>query len=254
MRDYEEGTGRKCYTVSEAVQRCGVPSHVLRYWEDELGLLIERTAQGHRVYSEEDLAVFEKVKELKEKGIQLKAIRLLLEDSEEGRWLGKLLGEEMTGDKGLGADEGHEEENSGTDEGYDRKNSGADEGCDGKSYGANKECGEESLGANEQEGECIGSDEAEWEEADYEIIPATEADNYRRFEEMLRCLIGEVVAEQNERLERTLSERIHEEMEDLYIQLQQEEARREAASAGERRGYRVPKEGILRRIRRILNS
>jgi len=207
MRDYEEGTGRKYYTVSEAVQRCGVPSHVLRYWEDELGLLIERTAQGHRVYSEEDLAVFEKVKELKEKGIQLKAIRLLLEDSEEGRWLGKLLGEEMTGDKGLGADE-----------------------------------------------ECMGSDEAVWEEADYEIIPAAEADNYRRFEEMLRCLIGEVVAEQNERLERTLSERIHEEMEDLYIQLQQEEARREAASAGERKGYRVPGEGILRRIRRILNS
>ena len=70
----------KEYSVSEAVRLIGVESHVLRYWEEELKVAIRRTGQGHRVYSEEDIEMFRKVKELKEKGIQLKAIRVLLEE------------------------------------------------------------------------------------------------------------------------------------------------------------------------------
>ncbi|MDY3250700.1 MAG: helix-turn-helix domain-containing protein [Candidatus Choladocola sp.] len=70
----------KEYSVSEAVRLIGVESHVLRYWEEELKVAIRRTGQGHRVYSEEDIRMFRKVKELKEKGIQLKAIRVLLEE------------------------------------------------------------------------------------------------------------------------------------------------------------------------------
>ncbi|MCD8346607.1 MAG: helix-turn-helix domain-containing protein [Lachnospiraceae bacterium] len=212
-----EGTERKYYTVSEAVQRCGVPSHVLRYWEEELGLAIERTAQGHRVYREEDLTVFGKVKELKEKGIQLKAIRLLLEDSEEGQWLGMFLEKEAAADENAGVN-----------------------GCESEKY---TDC--ERGGDRE---ECVNGEE----DTDYEIIPASEANNYQRFEEMLRSLIGEVVAEQNEKLEHMLSERLHEEMEDLYIQLQQEETRREAATTEEKMACAVRKEGILGRIRRTL--
>ena len=73
----------KEYSVSEAVQISGVPSHVLRYWEEELHLPIRRTSQGHRVYSEKDIELFRKVKKLKDKGIQLRAIRVLLECSQE---------------------------------------------------------------------------------------------------------------------------------------------------------------------------
>lgn len=70
---------KKEYPVSEAVRLVGVESHVLRYWEEELQVPIRRNPQGHRVYSEEDIALFRRVRELKEKGLQLKAIRLLLD-------------------------------------------------------------------------------------------------------------------------------------------------------------------------------
>ncbi|MCC8067391.1 MAG: helix-turn-helix domain-containing protein, partial [Clostridiales bacterium] len=94
-----ENTEPVYYPVSEAVQKSGVPSHVLRYWEDELRLTIRRSPQGHRIYSEADIVMFQKVKELKDKGIQLKAIRLLLEHSEnpeDSLQLGQLL-DEMSG-------------------------------------------------------------------------------------------------------------------------------------------------------------
>lgn len=73
----------KFYSVSEAVRLIGVESHVLRYWEEELHIEIQRTSQGHRIYSVENIETFRKVKELKEKGIQLKAIRVLLEETEQ---------------------------------------------------------------------------------------------------------------------------------------------------------------------------
>lgn len=72
----------KLYSVSEAVRLIGVESHVLRYWEEELHIEIQRTSQGHRIYSAENIEMFRQVRELKEKGIQLKAIRVLLEETE----------------------------------------------------------------------------------------------------------------------------------------------------------------------------
>ena len=68
----------KIYSVSEAVRLVGVESHVLRYWEEELGISIRRSSQGHRLYSERDIELFGKVREWRQKGLQLKAIRLLL--------------------------------------------------------------------------------------------------------------------------------------------------------------------------------
>ena len=68
----------KIYSVSEAVRLVGVESHVLRYWEEELKIPIRRSSQGHRLYSESDIELFGKVREWRQKGLQLKAIRLLL--------------------------------------------------------------------------------------------------------------------------------------------------------------------------------
>lgn len=70
------------YSVSEAVRLVGVESHVLRYWEEELGISIQRTSQGHRIYSDQDIQMFCRVKEWKQNGLQLKAIRRLLENSD----------------------------------------------------------------------------------------------------------------------------------------------------------------------------
>lgn len=69
---------KETYQISEAEQLTGEKAHVLRYWEDELGLTIGRNAMGHRFYTTEDIQIFLSIKELKKKGLHLKAIRDLL--------------------------------------------------------------------------------------------------------------------------------------------------------------------------------
>ena len=71
------------YLISEASRRLNVEAHVLRYWEEELKLEIPRNELGHRYYTEKQLALFQRIKELKELGYQLKAIRTSLDQEEE---------------------------------------------------------------------------------------------------------------------------------------------------------------------------
>jgi len=70
----------KIYLISDASKKVEVESHVLRYWEDELKLPVKRNELGHRYYTEEDIKEFQEIKKLKEKGLQLKAIRMILKD------------------------------------------------------------------------------------------------------------------------------------------------------------------------------
>lgn len=72
------------YSISEAGKLVGVESHVLRYWEDELQLNIPRNGKSHRYYTELHIRLFQKIKELKEKGYQLKAIEQVLNKMIEG--------------------------------------------------------------------------------------------------------------------------------------------------------------------------
>lgn len=66
------------YMISEASKLVHVESHVLRYWEEELGLDIPRNELGHRVYSQDHIRLFRVVRVLKEKGYQLRAVKELL--------------------------------------------------------------------------------------------------------------------------------------------------------------------------------
>ncbi len=70
------------FLISDAAKKVEVESHVLRYWEEELGLPIKRNELGHRFYTEEDINRFVQIKKLKEKGLQLKAIKVMLQDDE----------------------------------------------------------------------------------------------------------------------------------------------------------------------------
>ena len=80
----------KCYTVAETVKLTGVKSYVLRYWEDELSLPIRRNELGHRCYTQDDIQLFLNIKELKNRGLQLRAIHDLLpkltKKEGEDRW------------------------------------------------------------------------------------------------------------------------------------------------------------------------
>lgn len=70
------------FLISDAAKKVEVEAHVLRYWEEELELPIKRNELGHRYYTEEDVKRFQEIKELKERGLQLKAIRVILKDGE----------------------------------------------------------------------------------------------------------------------------------------------------------------------------
>lgn len=67
------------YLISDASKKVDVETHVLRYWEEELGLSIPRNELGHRYYTEFHVRLFCQVKKLKDKGYQLKAIKNALQ-------------------------------------------------------------------------------------------------------------------------------------------------------------------------------
>jgi DNA-binding transcriptional MerR regulator len=72
------------YMISDAANIVAVESHVLRYWEDELELTVPRNELGHRYYTQENVDQFLRIKQLKEEGYQLKAIKILLHQEKQG--------------------------------------------------------------------------------------------------------------------------------------------------------------------------
>ena len=67
------------YMIKDAAKLLGVESHVLRYWEEELGIDIHRNAMGHRSYDDKDIKMFREIMELKNRGMQLKDIKAGIE-------------------------------------------------------------------------------------------------------------------------------------------------------------------------------
>lgn len=70
----------RTYFISEVSKLVGVEPHVLRYWEEELGLKIGRNSQGKRCYTSGDVERFRQAKHWKDKGMQLKAVKEILEE------------------------------------------------------------------------------------------------------------------------------------------------------------------------------
>ncbi len=66
--------------ISDAAKKVQVESHVLRYWEEELKLPIKRNEVGHRYYTAKDIERFIQIKNMKERGLQLKAIKMILKN------------------------------------------------------------------------------------------------------------------------------------------------------------------------------
>ena len=92
----------KRYIISEAAERTGIETHVLRYWEDELDLDIPRNEMGHRYYTERQIELFKQIKELKDSGFQLKAVKAVLDGHMQGTAVMQSVGNE-TADKNVQA-------------------------------------------------------------------------------------------------------------------------------------------------------
>ncbi|WP_099021711.1 MerR family transcriptional regulator [Mycolicibacterium palauense] len=71
--------------IGEAARRVGVATHVLRHWE-EVGVVVpDRSAAGHRDYTDEHLHRLRILRACQGVGMPLAEIRLLLHRDEPGR-------------------------------------------------------------------------------------------------------------------------------------------------------------------------
>ena len=214
----------KYYTVAETVKMTGVKSYVLRYWEEELGITVGRTKQGYRLYSEDNIRLFRQVKELKEQGIGLKAIRLLLGGTADDGMTGRdRLMESLTqtGAAEHGAGGENQPEAGGMEKDRKRAEKKPDRYDRAEDGQATQEENEDHL--------------------EYEVI-TNETETMAEFERILKRIIREAVADQNEKLELAVTELIREELE---VQLDAIlDAMREAAAEREE-----TKGGLWKRIR-----
>ena len=79
----------KHYMISDAAKMVDVESHVLRDWEEELKIDIPRNEMGHRYYTDTYIHLFKEIKNLKEQGFLLKAIKTLMPGLMEGKSFSK---------------------------------------------------------------------------------------------------------------------------------------------------------------------
>ncbi|MCR5704246.1 MAG: MerR family transcriptional regulator [Eubacterium sp.] len=70
----------KRYMISDTSKMLGIESHVLRYWEEELDIVIPRNEMGHRYYTEFHINLLRNVKKLKQQGYGLRAIKMMISD------------------------------------------------------------------------------------------------------------------------------------------------------------------------------
>ena len=77
--------GEVRFMISEAAKQVHVESHVLRYWEEELELVIGRTEMGHRYYTQDDIQLFCCIKKLKNEGVLLRDLKPLIPELKSTR-------------------------------------------------------------------------------------------------------------------------------------------------------------------------
>ncbi len=195
------------YLISDAAAKVNVEAHVLRYWEDELELPISRTQLGHRYYTEEDIQTFRNIKELKERGFQLKAIKVLLpelrrKEMKKGENTVLQMGEKLA------------------------QTAAAREDAPQKPDCAGKACKDEAVREPEQNG-------AEQEEGakEEQILPGKgtkellemdiDLDKLARFESIMENVFRQTLQDNNQELENRISDSVLNGM-DARMQIQEE--------------------------------
>lgn len=203
--------------ISDAAKQVNVEAHVLRYWEEELGLPIKRNELGHRYYTEEDVKRFQEIKELKERGLQLKAIRIVLKNGK----LDMLSTGQVVSDTEIA-----EEEAAGM--------------LTQKKGTANaekmREKAEKSVAVRISETEpvlwedieSVGGVNLQTQEDNREVIPETQAEKMQRLQWLLQQLFKETLKENNEYLCREVKDGI---IKELDYQFRMQEEREEERTA-----------------------
>ena len=74
---------KKYFSMGEASNLLGVKDHILRYWEKAFkNLFSVKRVSNRRMFQKSDLIIFLKIKELSERGFNVKAIKKVLEEDD----------------------------------------------------------------------------------------------------------------------------------------------------------------------------
>lgn len=216
--------------ISDAAKKVHVEAHVLRYWEEELELPIKRNELGHRYYTEEDVKRFQEIRELKERGLQLKAIRLILKNGKLDRLAD---GENTQAEKAAEAAKIAEKANSAAKAGETACNAAK---IAEKTSSAAKTA--EKMPADAQHGKKTVEVLKTAEKVTGEVEPIKTAsvlgeesreEKAARLQWLLKQLFREVLQENNEAMCREVRESILKEMDYQFRMQEEREDEREAA-------------------------
>ena len=74
---------KKYFSMGEASSLLGVKDHILRYWEKAFknSFTVKRIS-NRRMFQKSDLVIFFKIKELSDRGLNIKAIKKILEEGD----------------------------------------------------------------------------------------------------------------------------------------------------------------------------
>lgn len=234
------------YTISEAARLLSVENHVLRYWEEELELNIPRNELGHRYYREEEIQLLHCIKELKNKGFQLKAVKEVLPDLEQKKLIDihKLLTtqeelenqelEETRQEKDLQS--GRENEQQSNSRLYSSEENGRN--TFGNSSGNNKKGGTNNKNSNTNHNNASNNG-TEKEDRNCKVIAihqnesaaiARHEEKMQQFEEIMGRIVGKALREQAENLGDAMGNHICNKMlrevDELMVEQEQREEER----------------------------
>ena len=220
--------------ISDAAKAVKVESHVLRYWEEELHLPIKRNELGHRYYTEEDVERFKQIKGMKERGLQLKAIKMILKDGK----LDMLVPREKIAE--------------GTRKGETEGKNGFADGKRNKERSMEQDTTQSAI--QEEAGNVVSTgmtiDVVETKEAVVSTADSKE-DNSRRLHWLLQQLIRETLQENNSELCREIKESVVKELDYQFrMQEEREEARDRLLAERSEEHYRKMDELLRKKARK----
>ena len=198
--------------ISDAAKAVCVESHVLRYWEEELQLPIKRNELGHRYYTKEDVERFKNIKDMKERGLQLKAIKMILKN-------GKL---DMLGD---------------TSEGMK---------CAESPVEAVREVAEEKIGGQPSKASVEALRSSQMEHV-HSVAGETREEKAQRLQWIMQQMIKQAVRENNDELVQRVKESVIKELDYQFRMHEEREEERARIEAERSENYYRKMDELLRK-------
>lgn len=231
--------------ISDAARAVNVENHVLRYWEEELHLPIKRNELGHRYYTQEDVERFKQIKSMKERGLQLKAIKMILKNGRidilPDQEAEKEKPSAEQGEKTLTADSAQTTETESEDE--EAEDAGPSMAID---IVDSRDVENEVMRADQNvEHEVMRTDR----NVEHEVVQDSREDKSRRLQWLLQQLIRETLQENNEDLCREIKESVVKELDYQFRAQEEREEQRDRRQEERNEEYYKKMDELLRKKR-----